>query len=61
MLAHVAVLSDRERELVGLKFAGSLRNREIARVTGLSEANVAQILHRALVRLRQRFEEETRP
>ena len=61
VLAQVAVLSDRERELVGLKFAGCLCNREIARVTGLAEANVAQILHRALVRLRQRFEEETRP
>ena len=57
LLGHVPALSDRERELLGLKFAAGLRNREIARVVGLSEANVAQILHRALVRLRQRFDE----
>jgi len=46
-------LSARERDLIGLRFSSGLTNRDIARLTGLSESNVAVILYRALHKLRQ--------
>lgn len=46
-------LSSRERDVLGLKFNTSLNNRQIARLSGLSEQNVAVILFRAIRRLRQ--------
>jgi RNA polymerase sigma-70 factor (ECF subfamily) len=45
-------LTDRERDLVGLKFASGLNNREIADLTGIRETNVGVILYRALRKLR---------
>ena len=53
LLAAVARLSDRERELIAFKFGARLSNRNIASVTGLSESNVGVILYRALRRLRK--------
>jgi len=56
--AHAALsealkqLNERERDLIGLKFAGGLNNREIAQLTGLSESNVGVSLYRAINRLR---------
>lgn len=44
-------LSERERELVALKFAGGLTNIEISGLTGLSASNVGVILCRALRRM----------
>jgi RNA polymerase sigma factor (sigma-70 family) len=55
---HLARLSDRERELIGLRFAAGLPNREIGEICGLTEANVAQIVHRAVVKLRRRLGDE---
>jgi len=52
LLAALACLSERERDLLSLKFAAGLTNRRIAEVTGLSEANVGVILYRALQHLR---------
>jgi len=46
-------LSNRERDVIGLRFASGLTNRAIAEVTGLSESNVGGILFRALQKLRQ--------
>lgn len=48
----MATLSDRERDLIALKFAAGLTNRRIAELTGLSENNVGVILYRAVQRLR---------
>jgi RNA polymerase sigma-70 factor (ECF subfamily) len=45
-------LQDRERDLLGLKFAVGLTNRRIASLTGLSESNVGVIVYRAVRRLR---------
>ena len=45
-------LSPRERELIALRFGGDLTSGEIAALTGLSAANVHQILSRALRRMR---------
>jgi RNA polymerase sigma-70 factor (TIGR02952 family) len=52
LLAAVARLSDRERDLIALKFAAGLTNRRIAELTGLSESNVGVILYRTVRRLR---------
>ncbi len=51
-------LTPRERELVALKYGASLNNREIARLTDLSESNVGTILHRVVLRLRSAWEAE---
>lgn len=48
-------LSDRERWLIALRFGGDLTGPEIAEVTGLSLANVQQILSRSLRTLRERL------
>lgn len=48
----VALLPERERELVRLKFDSELSYKEIAAVTGLSVTNVGFILHRAVKRMR---------
>lgn len=45
-------LGDRDRELIALRFGGDLTGPEIAEMTGLSVANVHQILSRALRQLR---------
>ena len=49
-------LRDRDRELVALRFGADLTGPEIARLTGLSLANVQQILSRSLRRLRAQLE-----
>jgi RNA polymerase sigma-70 factor, ECF subfamily len=51
-------LPDRERELIALKYGGEVTNRDIARITGLSESNVGTILHRSVQGLRCRWDEK---
>jgi RNA polymerase sigma-70 factor (ECF subfamily) len=46
-------LSEREQEIIRLRFVAGLTNRAIAKVMGLSEGNVAVILFRALRKLRR--------
>jgi RNA polymerase sigma factor (sigma-70 family) len=48
----LAELNSRERELIALRFGGDLTGPEIADLTGLTLANVQQILSRALRRMR---------
>jgi RNA polymerase sigma-70 factor (ECF subfamily) len=55
--ALLAELPERERELIALKYAAGATNREIARLTGLSESNVGTILHRTVSALRARWDE----
>jgi RNA polymerase sigma factor (sigma-70 family) len=55
----VSILSefpDRERELVAFKYGAGLTNREIARLTRLSESNVGTILNRTVEKLRIEME-----
>lgn len=51
-------LPDREREIIGLRFVAGLRHRETARVMGISEGNVAKLLHRALQKIRVHLQSE---
>ncbi len=46
-------LSQREQELVALKYGAEATNRAIAELTGLSESNVGTILHRVVQMLRR--------
>lgn len=48
----LALLSQRDREVVALRFGGDLTGPEIAEMLGLTLANVQQILSRSLRRLR---------
>lgn len=50
-------LGQRERELIALRYGADLTGPEIAELTGLSLANVQQILSRSLRRMRNQLEE----
>ena len=56
LLAALACLSHRDRDLIALKFAAGLTNRRIAELTGLSANNVGVILYRAVRRLREQLD-----
>lgn len=55
--AALAQLSEREREIIALRFGGDLNGPEIAELTGLTLANVQQILSRTLRKLRGLLDE----
>ncbi len=54
----LALLGPRERELIALRFGGDLTGQEIAEITGLTLANVQQILSRSLRRMRGYLDSE---
>ena len=56
LLSALKCLSDRERDLVSLKFQSKFNNRQIAKITGLSESNVGTILNRSIKKLRSKVE-----
>ena len=58
LAALLRTLRDRDRELISLKYGAELTNREIAKITGLTETNVGTILHRAIARLHERWPKE---
>jgi RNA polymerase sigma-70 factor (ECF subfamily) len=60
LLRCLDTLTPRQRDLIALKFAGEMSNRDMAKLTGLTEQNVGVILHRSLKQLRKRMEEEER-
>jgi RNA polymerase sigma-70 factor (ECF subfamily) len=53
--ALAASLSEREQELIALKYGAALENRQIARLLRLSESNVGTILHRVVQTLRRQW------
>lgn len=57
----IAKLSPRRQEVVLLRYAGGLNNREIADVLGLDERTVASHLSRAIDDLQKTFHEEASP
>jgi RNA polymerase sigma factor (sigma-70 family) len=58
LLAALSHLSDRDRDLLSLKFGAHLTNRRIADITGLSGNHVGIILYRAIHKLRAIFNEK---
>jgi RNA polymerase sigma factor (sigma-70 family) len=52
ILLALQTLDKRSHEVIALKFGGELSNREIAKLTNLSESNVGVILYRSLLKLR---------
>ncbi|MBR3723649.1 MAG: RNA polymerase sigma factor [Selenomonadaceae bacterium] len=53
LLLALDILSDRERQIVEMKFWGDMSNKEIAETLDLSASNVGVILHRAMGVLRK--------
>ncbi|ATW27931.1 sigma-70 family RNA polymerase sigma factor [Candidatus Formimonas warabiya] len=58
LVKALAKLSDKERNIVALKFAAELKNRDIAELMGISDSNVGVILFRSLKKLRKELEKE---
>jgi RNA polymerase sigma factor (sigma-70 family) len=58
LLQALGVLSERERDVVGLKFGADLTNRAIAGLTGLGESHVGVIVYRAVGKLRAWLDDE---
>jgi len=56
LLSAMAVLNERERDFLGLKFASRLTNRQIAEITGLGRSNVGVIVYRAIHKLRKELQ-----
>ena len=53
LLRGLAQLSERDREVISLKFAGRLSNQEIGQIMDLKEKTVSVVLLRAMRRLQQ--------
>jgi len=58
LLRALDTLDERECNIIAMKFAGGLKNREIASLTGLSENHVGVLIYRSLHRLRVRLEDK---
>lgn len=56
--AALAVLSEREQEIIRLKFGGGLGNIDIGQVMHLRAGHVAVLMYRALAKLRARLLDE---
>jgi RNA polymerase sigma factor (sigma-70 family) len=61
MLKCLATLPPRQQEILSLRFAGRLTNREIARVLNMNERTVSVTILRALRKLRQQLVEVDTP
>ena len=57
LLNCLSKLDDQDQEIVRLKFAAEMTNRQISRILNLSESNVGVRLFRAVKKLREDFEE----
>lgn len=58
MLHSLKRLSDRDQEIITLKFAGKLKNKDIAEIMNLKEKTVSVVLLRAMRRLRDEMIKE---
>lgn len=61
LLETMAILPERDREILHLRFFGRLTNRKIAEIMDLKEKTVSVIILRALQKLRTRLEAQEAP
>jgi RNA polymerase sigma-70 factor (ECF subfamily) len=61
LLLAMDALSERDREVVALKFAGGLSYKEIATVMQLTVTHVGVILHEALKKIREHVAKQEQP
>ena len=54
--AIIAQMSDREQEIISLKYGAELSHREIAEVMELSSSNIGVLVHRAIQSIRRQWE-----
>jgi RNA polymerase sigma factor for flagellar operon FliA len=60
LVSAIEELGEQERVVITFYYYEGLTLREIGRVLDLTEGRISQILHSALVRLRQNLAQETR-
>jgi RNA polymerase sigma-70 factor (ECF subfamily) len=58
LMRALNVLTEKERTIVAMKFAASLKNVDIASIMSLSDSNVGAIIHRSLKKMRRVLEGE---
>jgi len=58
LMAAMAKLRDKERQILSMKFATELKHSEIAVILKISESHVGVTAHRAMAKLRKLMEEE---
>ena len=58
LIKAMAMLKNRERQVLSMKFATDLRNNEIAKILNISDSNVGVIIHRAIGKLKEILDKE---
>ena len=58
MLQQLSILSERDQDIIAMKFGSRMRNKDIAEALDLKEKAVSVILLRALRKLKQKLQEE---
>jgi RNA polymerase sigma-70 factor (ECF subfamily) len=58
LMRALNTLNEKERTIVAMKFAASLKNTDIASIMSLGESNVGAIIHRSLKKMRRVLEGE---
>jgi RNA polymerase sigma factor (sigma-70 family) len=58
LMRALNALTEKERTIVAMKFAASLKNVDIASIMSLGESNVGAIIHRSLKKMRRVLEGE---
>jgi RNA polymerase sigma-70 factor (ECF subfamily) len=56
IIKSLSVLNEKEKTIISLKYGGGLRNKDIAKILGLSEKNIGVILCRSIKKLRENLE-----
>ncbi|TVX89863.1 sigma-70 family RNA polymerase sigma factor [Paenibacillus agilis] len=58
LFASLAMLSDKERHIIAMKYGAGLKNSEIADLLGVSDSNIGVVLYRSLKKLHKVLETE---